>query len=176
MKGSGLNWLFDIDTLTNSINYKPVVVGNQSNGNAGTKACDDAGKGRMETLPRKDYILLPMCPVDPLFSQNLKESPDARFKPSGEEEKKDVEDPRNESGNPTEGKDSEVPSTEEPRINQEKDDYINSTYNIKIASDGNNTNNVNAVSSTVNAAIIEVNIVDLKTSIELPNDLNMPEL
>ncbi|GJV27926.1 ribonuclease H-like domain-containing protein [Tanacetum coccineum] len=36
------NWLFDIDALTNSMNYKPVVAGNQSNGNAGTKACDNA--------------------------------------------------------------------------------------------------------------------------------------
>ncbi|GJS71452.1 putative ribonuclease H-like domain-containing protein [Tanacetum coccineum] len=41
--GSGPNWLFDIDALTKSMNYKPVVVGNQSNGNVGTKACDDAG-------------------------------------------------------------------------------------------------------------------------------------
>ncbi|GJZ42602.1 putative ribonuclease H-like domain-containing protein [Tanacetum coccineum] len=39
--GSGPNWLFDIDALTNSMNYKPVVAGNQSNGNAGTKAYDD---------------------------------------------------------------------------------------------------------------------------------------
>ncbi|GJR14480.1 putative ribonuclease H-like domain-containing protein [Tanacetum coccineum] len=57
--GSGPNWLFDIDALTKSMNYKPVVAGNQSNGNAGTKACDDAGKARMETVPGKDYILLP---------------------------------------------------------------------------------------------------------------------
>ncbi|GJW04490.1 retrovirus-related pol polyprotein from transposon TNT 1-94 [Tanacetum coccineum] len=47
--GSGPNWLFDIDALTNSINYKPVVARNQSNGNAGTKACADAGKARVET-------------------------------------------------------------------------------------------------------------------------------
>ncbi|GKB34483.1 putative ribonuclease H-like domain-containing protein, partial [Tanacetum coccineum] len=39
-----------------------------------------------------------------------------------------------------------------------------------------NTNNVNAVSSTVNAVGSEVNAVDPKTSIKLPNDLNMPEL
>ncbi|GJS24615.1 putative ribonuclease H-like domain-containing protein [Tanacetum coccineum] len=58
--GSGPNWLFDIDALTKSMNYKPVVAGNQSNGNAGTKACDDAGKARMETVPGKDYILLPL--------------------------------------------------------------------------------------------------------------------
>ncbi|GKA88207.1 putative ribonuclease H-like domain-containing protein [Tanacetum coccineum] len=113
---------------------------------------------------------------DPTFYSLFKDSPDAGFKPSREEEKKDAEDLRNESGNLTEGKDSEVPSTKELRINQEKDDYINSTNNINIASDGNSTNNVNAVRSTVNATGIEVNVVDPKTSIELPNDLNMPKL
>ncbi|GKF31098.1 retrovirus-related pol polyprotein from transposon TNT 1-94 [Tanacetum coccineum] len=151
--GSGPNWIFDIDALTNSINYKLVVTGNQSNSNAGTKACDDAGKARMEI-----------------------DSPDAGFKPSREEEKKDAEDPGNESGNPTEGKDSEVPSIEKPRINQEKDDNINRTNNINTVSDGNSTNNVNAVSSTVNVAVTEVNVVDPKTSIKHPNDPNMPEL
>nr|GEU85596.1 ribonuclease H-like domain-containing protein [Tanacetum cinerariifolium] len=38
--GSGPNWLFDIDALTKSINYKPVVAGNKSIGSAGTKVCD----------------------------------------------------------------------------------------------------------------------------------------
>ncbi|GJS53495.1 putative ribonuclease H-like domain-containing protein [Tanacetum coccineum] len=50
-----------------SIDLKNVVLrrghhfcsGNQSNGNAGTKACNDAGKARVETVPGKDYILLP---------------------------------------------------------------------------------------------------------------------
>ncbi|GKD97884.1 putative ribonuclease H-like domain-containing protein, partial [Tanacetum coccineum] len=41
--GSGPNWLFDINALTKSMNYKPVVAGNQSNGNTGTKARDDVG-------------------------------------------------------------------------------------------------------------------------------------
>nr|GEW90685.1 copia protein [Tanacetum cinerariifolium] len=49
---SGPNWVFDIDALTKLINYKPVVIGNQSNGNACTKACDDATKARMETMSR----------------------------------------------------------------------------------------------------------------------------
>ncbi|GJX38627.1 putative ribonuclease H-like domain-containing protein [Tanacetum coccineum] len=145
--GSGPNWLFDIDALTNSMNYKPVAAGNQSNGNA-----------------------------DPPFSSSSKDSLDTGFEPSGEEKKKDAEDPRNESGNPTEGKDIEVPSTEEPIINQELDASINSTNNINTAGNGNNTNNVNAVSSTINTAGIEVNVVDPKTSIKLPNDPNMPEL
>nr|GEX03346.1 copia protein [Tanacetum cinerariifolium] len=64
-----------------------------------------------------------------------KDSPGAGFKPSGDEEKKDVEDPGN--------KDSEVLSTEETRVNQEKDANVNST------------NNINTVSPTDNAVGIE---------------------
>ncbi|GJZ12207.1 putative ribonuclease H-like domain-containing protein [Tanacetum coccineum] len=40
--GSGPDWLFDIDALTSTINYKPIVAGIQSNGFAGTKASDNA--------------------------------------------------------------------------------------------------------------------------------------
>ncbi|GJU93800.1 ribonuclease H-like domain-containing protein, partial [Tanacetum coccineum] len=36
--------------MRKSMNYKLVVAGNQSNGNAGTKACDDAGGGRKENV------------------------------------------------------------------------------------------------------------------------------
>ncbi|GJR70286.1 retrovirus-related pol polyprotein from transposon TNT 1-94 [Tanacetum coccineum] len=170
--GSGPNWLFDIDALTKSMNYKPVVAGNQSNGNAGTKACNDAGKARMETVPGKDYILLPMWPADLLFSSRFnKSSPDAGFKPLGEEEKMDTEDPRNE--NEASGKDSEVPSIEESRVNQEKDDYINSTNNINTAVMETTTNIVNAVSSMLMLQSTDVNAVDLKISIDLPNDPNI---
>ncbi|GKC47105.1 putative ribonuclease H-like domain-containing protein [Tanacetum coccineum] len=35
--GSGPEWLFDIDSLTKSMNYEPVTTGNQTNGDAGIK-------------------------------------------------------------------------------------------------------------------------------------------
>nr|GEY29735.1 hypothetical protein [Tanacetum cinerariifolium] len=35
--GSGPTWLFDIDTLTNTMNYQPVTTGNQSNLSAGVQ-------------------------------------------------------------------------------------------------------------------------------------------
>ncbi|GJV75651.1 ribonuclease H-like domain-containing protein [Tanacetum coccineum] len=139
---SGPNWLFDIDALTKSMNYKLVVAGNQSNGNASTKASDDASKARMETVPSKDYILLPLWTVDPPFSQSTKNSPDDGFKPSGDDSKKVDENPREDS----EG------------IDQEKEDNVNSTNNVNIA----NTN--------------KVNDVGVKTSIELPDDPDMPNL
>ncbi|GJX17927.1 hypothetical protein Tco_0218759 [Tanacetum coccineum] len=40
--GSRPDWLFDIDTLTRTMNYEPIVSGTQSNGFAGTKASDNA--------------------------------------------------------------------------------------------------------------------------------------
>ncbi|GJV06263.1 putative ribonuclease H-like domain-containing protein [Tanacetum coccineum] len=50
-------------------------------------------KARMETIPGKDYILLSLSIHDPPFSSSSKDSPDAGFKPSREEEKKDAKDP-----------------------------------------------------------------------------------
>ncbi|GKD16222.1 hypothetical protein Tco_1205380 [Tanacetum coccineum] len=91
---SGPNWLFDIDALTKSMNFKPVVS-----------------------------------------------SPDTGFKPSSDDGKKVDEDSRNNEG-----------------IDQEKE------YNV------NRTNYVNAANTN------EVNVVCGKTSIELPNDPNMPPL
>ncbi|GJW56719.1 hypothetical protein Tco_0103450 [Tanacetum coccineum] len=40
--GSGLEWLFDIDLLTNSMNYEPITVGNQTNKNAVPQSSKDA--------------------------------------------------------------------------------------------------------------------------------------
>ncbi|GKF78110.1 hypothetical protein Tco_0230580, partial [Tanacetum coccineum] len=122
--GSRPYWIFDIDALTKSMNYKPVIVGNQSNGNAGTKACDDASKAKMETVPGKDYILLPLWPVDLPFFQNSKSSPDAGFKPSGDDEKKVTEEPGKECGDS---------SKEDESNDQEKDDNVNSTNNVNAA-------------------------------------------
>ncbi|GJY72399.1 putative RNA-directed DNA polymerase, eukaryota, reverse transcriptase zinc-binding domain protein [Tanacetum coccineum] len=42
--GSRPDWLFDIDLLTNSMNYEPVTAGNQTNRNAEDAVVDDAGK------------------------------------------------------------------------------------------------------------------------------------
>ncbi|GJW81904.1 ribonuclease H-like domain-containing protein [Tanacetum coccineum] len=88
-KHSGYSTL-ELDALTKSMNYELVVAGNQFNGIAGTKACENASKARVETVPSKDYILLPFLTQDPPFSYSSKDSPNARFKPSGEEEKKDA--------------------------------------------------------------------------------------
>ncbi|GKB37878.1 putative ribonuclease H-like domain-containing protein [Tanacetum coccineum] len=123
--GSRPDWLFDIDALTRTMNYEPIVAGTQSNGFAGTKASDNVGQARKETKPVKDYILLPLWTADPPYSQDLKSSHDDGSKPSSDDGKKVYEDPR---------KDSEC-------NDQEKEDNVNSTNNVNAAS----TNEVNTV-------------------------------
>ncbi|GJW01969.1 putative ribonuclease H-like domain-containing protein [Tanacetum coccineum] len=148
--------LFDTDALTKSMNYKPVVAGNQSNGSAGTKVCDVSGKVRIKIVSGKDYILLLFLTQYPSFYSSSKDSPVVGFKPSGEEEKKDAKHPENE--------DSKVLNTEKPRVNQEQDANVNST------------NKINTVSSTVNAVGIEDNVVDENIVIECVDDPNIPDL
>ncbi|GKF37445.1 retrovirus-related pol polyprotein from transposon TNT 1-94 [Tanacetum coccineum] len=94
--GSKPNWLFDIDALTKTMNYQPVVARNQTNGSVGTKSSNVAGKARVETVPGKDYIMLPLWTADSLFSSQAKNFPDDGFKPLRDAKKKDNDYPREE--------------------------------------------------------------------------------
>ncbi|GKC20271.1 retrovirus-related pol polyprotein from transposon TNT 1-94 [Tanacetum coccineum] len=67
--GQGPNWLFDIDSLTNSMNYQPVTAGNQTNknagpqeanGNTGLKQSVDAGQSKEKNMSTQQYIVFPL--------------------------------------------------------------------------------------------------------------------
>nr|GEV08235.1 putative ribonuclease H-like domain-containing protein [Tanacetum cinerariifolium] len=53
--GTGPTWLFDIDSLTRTMNYQPVTIGNQSNPSAGFQEEFDAGKAGEEA--NQQYML-----------------------------------------------------------------------------------------------------------------------
>ncbi|GJU10444.1 putative ribonuclease H-like domain-containing protein [Tanacetum coccineum] len=122
----------------------------------GTKENIDAGQDGKKIVPDQEYILLPLLTSNPSLSKSLKNSPDAGFKPSREEEKMDSKHPEN--------KDSEVPNTKDPRVNQEQDANVN------------NTNNINTVCPTVNVADIENNVVDENIIYRCIDDPNIPNL
>nr|GEV53642.1 ribonuclease H-like domain-containing protein [Tanacetum cinerariifolium] len=58
--GSGPECLFDIDSLTNLMNYQPVNAGNRTNGNAGSEINSDAGQAGKEKVHDQEYIFLPL--------------------------------------------------------------------------------------------------------------------
>nr|GEZ90667.1 hypothetical protein [Tanacetum cinerariifolium] len=58
--GNGPTLLFDIDTLTQSMNYQPVVAGNQPNSSAGIQGNFNASKVGKESVSTQQYVLLPL--------------------------------------------------------------------------------------------------------------------
>nr|GEW07735.1 hypothetical protein [Tanacetum cinerariifolium] len=68
--GSGPTWLFDIDTLTQSLNYQPVITGNQPNHNEGIQGNFDAGKVVKEVVFAQQYVLLPLWSTGSKDPQN----------------------------------------------------------------------------------------------------------
>ncbi|GJR11441.1 putative ribonuclease H-like domain-containing protein [Tanacetum coccineum] len=98
-----------------------------------TKACDDAGKTRMEIVPSKDYILLPLWTQDPPFSSSSKDSPYLDLNHQREEEKMMNEDPGNEDINVTiydVSNDLNMPELEEiDRFSDAEDDISGADIN-----------------------------------------------
>ncbi|GKE61281.1 hypothetical protein Tco_1511648 [Tanacetum coccineum] len=60
--GTGPNWMFDLDFLTNSMNYILVSVENQVNVDASTQDSYVAGSSGKDKGPTQEYILLPLQP------------------------------------------------------------------------------------------------------------------
>nr|GEU71976.1 hypothetical protein [Tanacetum cinerariifolium] len=66
---SGPTWLFDINTLTHSINYQPVVARNQPNSSAGIQEHFDAGKAGEGNI--QQYVLFPLWSIGCKDPQNI---------------------------------------------------------------------------------------------------------
>ncbi|GJU31710.1 ribonuclease H-like domain-containing protein [Tanacetum coccineum] len=60
--GTGPNWMFDLDFLTNSMNYIPVSVENQVIVDASTQDSYVVGSSRKDKGSTQEYILLPLQP------------------------------------------------------------------------------------------------------------------
>ncbi|GJX55299.1 ribonuclease H-like domain-containing protein [Tanacetum coccineum] len=72
--GNGPDYLFDVDSLTISMNYVPVV--------AGTRDKIVAGQAEKKKEPEQEYILIPFCITNPLISQDPKVSKEDAEEPS----------------------------------------------------------------------------------------------
>ncbi|GJV96386.1 putative ribonuclease H-like domain-containing protein [Tanacetum coccineum] len=128
VKGNEPDWLFDVDSLTISMNYMPVAVGNKTNGIAGTKDNIVAGQAQKEKEPEQEYILIPLCTTDPLISQGPKDCErDAGMKPTEVDE--------NEASDKSRKHDQEARSESE-RVNKKEmqTEHTNSSNGINIVS------------------------------------------
>ncbi|GJU44918.1 retrovirus-related pol polyprotein from transposon TNT 1-94 [Tanacetum coccineum] len=134
VKGNGPDWLFDVDSLTISMNYVPVAAGNKINDIAGTKDNIVAGQAQKEKEPKQEYILIPLCTTDPLTSQGSKDyERDAGMKPTEVDE--------NEASDKS-GKHDQEARSESERLNQ-KEMQTEHT---------NSSNGINTISTPVSTA------------------------
>ncbi|GJT65728.1 putative ribonuclease H-like domain-containing protein [Tanacetum coccineum] len=91
--GKGPNWLFDLDYLTDLMNYQPVTAENKANKTAGPKEANhsvgiqdniDAGNSKMEAEPAQEYFVLPLWSF---YTSTVKSS---EAKNGGEQPKEDA--------------------------------------------------------------------------------------
>ncbi|GKD69098.1 ribonuclease H-like domain-containing protein, partial [Tanacetum coccineum] len=151
--GSGPDWLFDIDLLTNSMNYEPVTAGNQTNRNAGIKDNVDA-------VPTQQYILLPFFPDSPQSSE------DAVADDAG---KKITEEPANKGERNGQEKEGETSNKEGDQHVQDLRAELDKLLVQQKEGYANSTNRVSTVSPSVSAA--GQSFVN-----DLPTDPLMPDL
>ncbi|GJW71002.1 putative ribonuclease H-like domain-containing protein [Tanacetum coccineum] len=129
--GNGPEWLFDIDSLTNSMNYQSVSAGNRTNGYAGSKTNSDAGQAGKEKVSDQEYILLPLLHISSYVPLSYEEAESS---------------PNNDAG-----------ATQQPSCDEggKSDDLESLDQQVKIGDDAkniNSTNSINTASPTVNVA------------------------
>ncbi|GJU61569.1 putative ribonuclease H-like domain-containing protein [Tanacetum coccineum] len=144
------DWLFDIDLLTNSMNYKPVTAGNQTNKNAYIKDNVDA-------VPTQQYMLLPLLP------DSLQSSKDAG--------KKTTEEPTNEGKRNGQEKERGTSNKEGDQNVQDLRAELDKLLVQHKEGYANTTNRDSNVSPSASAAGQSFDNAD-----DLPTDTLMPDL
>ncbi|GJR52790.1 ribonuclease H-like domain-containing protein [Tanacetum coccineum] len=141
VRGKGPTWLFDLDYLTDSMNYQPVRSENQANKHAGLKEANhsvgtkdniDARNSKIEAESAQDYFVLPIWSS---YTSTVKSS---EAKNAGEEPNK----------NP------DLKTNEKP-VDQEDQEFAQDTEDLLLqvgAAKASSTNTINSASTLVSTA------------------------
>ncbi|GJY37201.1 putative ribonuclease H-like domain-containing protein [Tanacetum coccineum] len=140
ISGDGLKWLFDIDSLTKSMNYVPVIAGTNSNDFASSKVSIGKGTTSKETDTSQDYIVMPLWKDSSLFDSPSMNVIHDEPEPSCDAEKKDDEGFSKASG----VADQERPECGTPNINT-----VGPSINTAIENLRTSSLHINTVSPTV---------------------------
>ncbi|GKA00871.1 putative ribonuclease H-like domain-containing protein [Tanacetum coccineum] len=159
----GPKWLFDIDVLTKSMNYVPVVASTNSNDSVGTKVSVGTGHSSKEIGSSQDYILMPLWKDGSLFDYSLKNASNDEPQPSSDAGKKDDEGVSQESG---------IDDQERPGNNTQDVNTAGPSINTASTNVNNGSLNINNVSLTVTTAPLEAthaNYFSDKTELDISN-------
>ncbi|GKA18362.1 putative ribonuclease H-like domain-containing protein [Tanacetum coccineum] len=156
--GSGPEWLFDIDSLTKSMNYEPVTAGNQTNSDTGIETNVNVGQAGQEKASDHEYILLPlMLSNSPLSST------------SQSTDNKDVDEKEGYSNN------TNRVSTVNPSVSADEQGFDNIDDQERIDS---STQDVNTAGPSISTTSKNINTgsSNINTASPIPNDPSMKSL
>ncbi|GJY20318.1 putative ribonuclease H-like domain-containing protein [Tanacetum coccineum] len=134
IEGNGPKWLFDIDYLTQSMNYVPVVIGTISNESASTQGELNADTSTLKKQVSQDCIVMPIWKDTIYFDSPSKDD-------SNDEPKSAIDDKR------------EV----EDSSNDENDDKDKSEDDSNLKEDNTAEQQVNTASPGLNTGSFELN-------------------
>ncbi|GJY34784.1 putative ribonuclease H-like domain-containing protein [Tanacetum coccineum] len=140
VSGNGPKWLFDIDSLTKSMNYVPVIAGTNSNDFAGSEVSIGEGTTSKETDTSQDYIVMPLWKDSSLFDSPSMNVSHDEPEPSCDAEKKDDEGVSKASGVDNQ----ERPESSTPNISTARPSINTASANLRTGS-----LHINTVSPTV---------------------------
>ncbi|GJU69036.1 putative ribonuclease H-like domain-containing protein [Tanacetum coccineum] len=152
IEGNGPKWLFDIDSLTQSMNYVPVVAGTISNESAGTQGELNAGTSTQKEEISQDCIVMPIWKDASYFDSPSKDVGNGEPKSASDDQKQVEDGSHNESDEKDKSKDDSSPKE------------VNAAGQ-----------HVNTASPEVNTGRFKLNIVDPSVNTASSNDQDSPK-
>ncbi|GKC68170.1 putative ribonuclease H-like domain-containing protein [Tanacetum coccineum] len=152
IEGNGPKWLFDIDSLTQSMNYVPVVAGTITNESAGTQGELNVGTFRQKEEINQDCIMMPIWKDASYFDSPSKDIGNGEPKSASNDQKQVEDGPHNESDEKHKSEDDCSPKE------------VNAAGK-----------HVNIASPEVTTSSFKLNIVDPSVSTASSNDQDIPK-
>ncbi|GJS83171.1 putative ribonuclease H-like domain-containing protein [Tanacetum coccineum] len=152
IEGNGPKWLFDIDSLTQSMNYVPVAAGTISNESACTQGELNTCTSTQKEEISQDYIVMPIWKDALYFDSPSKDVGNGEPKSAADDQKQVEDDPYNES--------------------DEKDKSKDDSSSKEVNSVGQH---VNTASPEVNTGHFKINTVDSSVNTASSYDLDNPK-
>ncbi|GKC40889.1 putative ribonuclease H-like domain-containing protein, partial [Tanacetum coccineum] len=152
IEGNGPKWLFNIDSLTQSMNYVPVAAGIITNESAGTQGELNAGTSTCKEEISKDCIVMPIWKDASYFDSPSKDVGNGEPKFAADDQKQVEDGPHNESDE------------------KDKSEDDNSPKEVNTAGQ-----HVNTASPEVNTNRFKLNTVDPSANTTSSYDLDSPK-
>nr|GEZ03548.1 retrovirus-related Pol polyprotein from transposon TNT 1-94 [Tanacetum cinerariifolium] len=174
--GIGPKWLFDIDTLTMSMYYQPVVAGNQPNDNAGIKENLNADPQNTNDVVADAAFNIKENENDVYVSANESDKIDSK---KHDEKAKRDDKGKSPIDSPTRVRDLRAEFEEFSFNISNRVNAVSAPVNAVEPNPTNSTNNFNTASPSVNVVSLNFRIVRKSSFVDpskYPKDPDMPQL